>query len=199
MKTSIELSISGNSMVALPDSGKSVYLLKNPKDNMLHDVVTQQKNFIRDVSIYLYNKELQSIETAKAELEIINKEIEAAELSLKTYNDIKELQESSLKSIKTSVSNAKNDIISKQNEQNGMKASFNESATKTSTLKGELEDLLKNKLNALTKEITEALVKDIHRILSNESKDPKQIDIINSIVSILRNTKIVDHVIVNVY
>jgi len=35
-------------------------------------------------------------------------------------------------------------------------------------------------------------------VFSNESKDQKQIKIINGLVAILRNNKAVDHVIVNV-
>jgi len=46
-----------------------------------------------------------------------------------------------------------------------MKSSFEAKSSQTQVLKGEIDDLLKNKLNLLRKDITESLMKEIHYVL----------------------------------
>lgn len=197
MKTA-ELNVLEGHRVALPDTEQTVILLRKPKESCLHEAIQHNTRFIKDLSIYLYCRESLSNKRLQAELQRITKEIDNIQIALTNYGKIRSIQEERLGRVRKQLEETGLSIQDKEKEREEMRSSFAAKESQTKALKEEIDDLLKNKLNSLTKEVTESLVKEIHHVLSNESKDQKQIDIINALVSILRNSKIVDHVIVNV-
>jgi len=186
-----------DSKITLPDTGQVIILLKNPKESHVHDVIKHNTIYIKDLSTYLYCRESLFNKKLQSELQV-SKEIDNIKTALVNYDKIKLLQEERLNRVKANLEETKSNIKVKELKKEEMRLSFEAKNSQTQVLKGEIDDLLKDKLSLLTKEITESLMKEIHYVLSNESKDQKQIEIINGLVAILRNNKAVDHVIVNV-
>ena len=103
-----------------------------------------------------------------------------------------------LNGLKNHLDETKNLIQIKEKEKSESEETLTSKASQTKSLKDEIDGLIKEKLTSHTKQITESLIKEIHYVLSNESKDHAQIDILNATIAILRNTAVVDHVTANV-
>eukprot|EP01022_Parablepharisma_sp_SALTPOND_P026591 TRINITY_DN64457_c0_g1_i1.p3 TRINITY_DN64457_c0_g1~~TRINITY_DN64457_c0_g1_i1.p3 ORF type:complete len:240 (-),score=34.54 TRINITY_DN64457_c0_g1_i1:788-1507(-) len=198
MKEGGVLNIVDNHKVALPDTNYSVGLLKDPKEDYLFDTVQFNQKLLQSLAVFLYQKEQLKEEGRRKKLQRTTQEIVAAESYIKVYNEMRVIQENLLKTLETRMKNAKSIIEAKEKEYADTNSTLAAKQADTANLKSEIEGLLKNQLNSLTKDITEAVIREIHYILSNEPKDPKQINIVNSIIILLRNSKAVDHVTVNV-
>lgn len=62
-----------------------------------------------------------------------------------------------------------------------------------------IDQMIQENLKKCTKDITEPIITEIHYILSNDQKDPNEIDVVRSLVSILKNSMTADHITVNSY
>ena len=198
METIIELDIVNDRNVRLPDSDQTICLLRDLKPSCYFDGIKLNEDFIKQVSIFLYQREQLTNELTKTELEFIGKELEAAESSIKTYEESKGIYTTMLNGLKNHLDETKNQIQIKEKEKSELEETLTSKDSQTKSLKDEIDGLIKEKLTSHTKQITESLIKEIHYVLSNESKDHAQIDILNATIAILRNTAVVDHVTANV-